>query len=66
MESANDTITIVDTHEAYAGWTKMLIATVRLPDGHTLKREIEDHGEAVCVLPSALWIAPESEPLLSL
>jgi nudix-type nucleoside diphosphatase (YffH/AdpP family) len=51
MENANDTIAIVDTHEAYAGWTKMLIATVRLPDGHTLKREIEDHGEAVCVLP---------------
>ena len=51
MENANDKISIVDTHEAYAGWTKMLIATVRLPDGHTLKREIEDHGEAVCVLP---------------
>jgi nudix-type nucleoside diphosphatase (YffH/AdpP family) len=51
MENSSDKIVIVDTHEAYAGWTKMLIATVRLPDGHTLKREIEDHGEAVCVLP---------------
>jgi nudix-type nucleoside diphosphatase (YffH/AdpP family) len=45
------TATIVETHEVHAGWTKMLVASIRLPDGHTIKREIEDHGEAVCVLP---------------
>ena len=35
----------------HAGWTKILVATIRLPDGSTIKREIEDHGAAVCVLP---------------
>jgi nudix-type nucleoside diphosphatase (YffH/AdpP family) len=44
-------IAIAGTREVYAGWTKLLVATIRLPDGRTIKREIEDHGEAVCVLP---------------
>src|SRR5580693_1023805 len=44
-------IEIADTHEVYAGWTKLLVATIRLPDGRLIKREIEDHGAAVCVLP---------------
>jgi nudix-type nucleoside diphosphatase (YffH/AdpP family) len=44
-------VEIVDTHEVYGGWSKLLVATLRLPDGRTIKREIEDHGEAVCVLP---------------
>ena len=42
---------IRETSEVYAGWTKLLVATVQLPDGRTIKREIEDHGEAICVLP---------------
>jgi nudix-type nucleoside diphosphatase (YffH/AdpP family) len=42
---------IVDTRTIYAGWTSFLVATLRLPDGRTLAREIEDHGEAICVLP---------------
>jgi nudix-type nucleoside diphosphatase (YffH/AdpP family) len=42
---------ILDTLTAYTGWTKIRIATIRLADGHTVKREIEDHGEAACVLP---------------
>jgi len=33
------------------GWSRYLIASVRLPDGMTLRREIEDHGHAVAVLP---------------
>src|ERR1700681_2965452 len=49
--SKNAETEIVDTREAYAGWTKLLVATVRLPDGQTIRRDIEDHGEAVCVLP---------------
>jgi nudix-type nucleoside diphosphatase (YffH/AdpP family) len=42
---------IVETKAVHTGWTKLLIATVQLPDGHSFKREIEDHGEAICVLP---------------
>ncbi len=50
-EQINENVEIVDTHEVYGGWSKLLVATIRLPDGRTIKREIEDHGEAVCVLP---------------
>ena len=42
---------LLATHTAYAGWARILIASVRLADGHTVEREIEDHGEAVSVLP---------------
>ena len=47
----DDRVDLVDTREVYGGWSKLLVATIRLPDGRTIKREIEDHGEAVCVLP---------------
>lgn len=33
------------------GWARYHIATVQLPDGTRLEREIEDHGAAVAVLP---------------
>lgn len=42
---------ILNTHTVHAGWARFLLATIRLADGHTIEREIEDHGEAVCVLP---------------
>ena len=42
---------LLATHTACAGWARLLIATIRLADGHTVEREIEDHGEAVCILP---------------
>jgi 8-oxo-dGTP pyrophosphatase MutT (NUDIX family) len=42
---------LLGTQAAYAGWARLLIASIRLADGHTVEREIEDHGEAVCVLP---------------
>ena len=42
---------ILATQTEHAGWTRLLLATVRLADGRTIRREIEDHGEAVCVLP---------------
>ena len=42
---------ILRTRTAHAGWAKLLVATIRLPDGRTITREIEDHGAAVCVLP---------------
>jgi nudix-type nucleoside diphosphatase (YffH/AdpP family) len=49
--NVNGEHTIVRTRMVYEGWTKFLVATIRFSDGHTLDREIEDHGEAACVLP---------------
>src|SRR5262249_61679807 len=42
---------ITRTETVHSGWAKFLIATVRAADGHTYRREIEDHGAAACVLP---------------
>lgn len=42
---------IIALEQVHQGWAKLFVATVRLPDGRTMKREIEDHGEAVTVLP---------------
>jgi nudix-type nucleoside diphosphatase (YffH/AdpP family) len=42
---------IVETKTVFEGFSRLLIATVELPDGQRIKREIEDHGRAVCVLP---------------
>src|ERR1041384_7710370 len=42
---------IVGTEIKHRGWTTFLVATIRLPDGSTIDRVIEDHGNAVCVLP---------------
>jgi nudix-type nucleoside diphosphatase (YffH/AdpP family) len=36
---------------AYEGWTTLSVATIRTPDGDLIKREIEDHGPAVAILP---------------
>jgi nudix-type nucleoside diphosphatase (YffH/AdpP family) len=42
---------IIKTEPAYSGWCKLYVATIRLPDGQLVRREIEDHGRAVAVLP---------------
>ncbi|WP_232630864.1 NUDIX domain-containing protein [Methylobacterium sp. Leaf118] len=42
---------IRSTRTVHDGWASFLIADVTLPDGHAVTREIEDHGEAVAVLP---------------
>ena len=42
---------IIALEQVHDGWAKLYVATVRLPDGRTMSREIEDHGEAVTVLP---------------
>jgi nudix-type nucleoside diphosphatase (YffH/AdpP family) len=42
---------IVSVDVRHKGWAKFLIASVRLADGQVVTREIEDHGNAVCVLP---------------
>src|SRR5947207_13108015 len=44
-------VEIIATEEKYRGWCKLLLAQVRYPDGRIVKREIEDHGRAACVLP---------------
>jgi len=42
---------IVSVEPRYRGWCRLSIATIRFADGHTITREIEDHGAAACVLP---------------
>ena len=42
---------ITSVEGLYEGWARFVIATIRLPDGQVLRREIEDHGNAVAVLP---------------
>ena len=44
-------VEIVKTERIHEGWTKLSIVTVRLPSGKILRREVEDHGQAVVVLP---------------
>ena len=36
---------------AHEGWCRLLVATIRSSDGRILRREIEDHGRAACILP---------------
>jgi nudix-type nucleoside diphosphatase (YffH/AdpP family) len=42
---------IVSTDVTHHRWSKLTVATIRLPDGQVTKRDIEDHGEAAVVLP---------------
>lgn len=42
---------ISGTRVVHDGWSRFVIAEVTMPDGSVLKREIEDHGRAVGVLP---------------
>ena len=42
---------ILEIMQHYAGWSRFRTATVRSPDGSTMQREIEDHGDAAAVLP---------------
>lgn len=42
---------ISGTRIVHDGWSRFMVAEVTLPDGTVLKREIEDHGRAVGVLP---------------
>jgi nudix-type nucleoside diphosphatase (YffH/AdpP family) len=35
----------------YEGWARFGVASIRLPDGKTIRREVEDHGAAVAILP---------------
>jgi len=42
---------IVGTEIKHRGWSTFLLATIKLPDGTAITRAIEDHGNAVAVLP---------------
>jgi nudix-type nucleoside diphosphatase (YffH/AdpP family) len=44
-------IEIAEVQIVHDGWGKFLVATVRLEGGELIRREIEDHGNAVGVLP---------------
>jgi nudix-type nucleoside diphosphatase (YffH/AdpP family) len=44
-------ISIGHVETVHAGWAQYLIASVRLADGTIVRREIEHHGAAACVLP---------------
>jgi nudix-type nucleoside diphosphatase (YffH/AdpP family) len=43
--------TIAQTKTLYEGWLKIIGVHVRLEDGEEVRREVEDHGRAVAVLP---------------
>jgi nudix-type nucleoside diphosphatase (YffH/AdpP family) len=45
------TARIGDVQKIYAGWSTFSVATVALPEGKTIRHEIEDHGNAAVVLP---------------
>lgn len=45
------TVRILRTELVHDGWLKLRVATLSGEDGQEFKREIEDHGRAVAVLP---------------
>ena len=42
---------IIDLKTLHEGWGRLLALRIRLADGQVMKREVEDHGAAVTVLP---------------
>src|ERR1700730_12988421 len=44
-------IEITNIETLYSGWARYLLATARLDDGTSIRREVEAHGSAACVLP---------------
>ena len=42
---------VVKLERTHKRWTTMSIATIRMPDGRILSRDVEDHGCAAAVLP---------------
>jgi nudix-type nucleoside diphosphatase (YffH/AdpP family) len=42
---------ILEKNTVHDGWAKYFVLRVRLPGGHTVTRELEEHGPAVAVLP---------------
>jgi nudix-type nucleoside diphosphatase (YffH/AdpP family) len=44
------TFEIIGLETGYDGWARLIIASIRLPSGQIVRREIEDHGNAIAVL----------------
>jgi nudix-type nucleoside diphosphatase (YffH/AdpP family) len=42
---------IVRSQSIYSGWSRLRKVTIRRADGSPIEREVEDHGNAACVLP---------------
>lgn len=42
---------VTNVRMIHEGWGRFLVASIRLPNGEVVTREIEDHGDAVAVLP---------------
>ncbi len=42
---------ILSTRSLYEGWTSLRLVRVQLDSGEVVNREVEDHGDAVAVLP---------------
>jgi nudix-type nucleoside diphosphatase (YffH/AdpP family) len=61
---------IISAEPRYRGWSTLLLAKIRLPDGRVVTREIEDHGSAASVLPydpsrkTAIVVRQTRAPLL--
>jgi nudix-type nucleoside diphosphatase (YffH/AdpP family) len=47
----SDLAKILSVRVVHDGWSKFMVADVRLADGAQVTRQIEDHGDAVAVLP---------------
>ena len=43
--------TILEDHTLYAGWNRLLMVKARTARGSVLSRSVEDHGNAVAVMP---------------
>ena len=42
---------LIEARTVHQGFSTFVITRVRLPDGTEVKREVEDHGDAVAILP---------------
>jgi nudix-type nucleoside diphosphatase (YffH/AdpP family) len=42
---------IIETATVHTGWTKLITVRLRLESGEEIRREVEDHGRAVAILP---------------
>jgi nudix-type nucleoside diphosphatase (YffH/AdpP family) len=47
----DDLAKILNVRTVYDGWSKFLVADVRLADGAEVTRQIEHHGDAIGILP---------------
>jgi nudix-type nucleoside diphosphatase (YffH/AdpP family) len=71
MTSENMSAEILEKRTIHDGWAKYSVLRVRLPDGQTAKRELEEHGPAVAVLPydaerrTALLVCQFRAPVLA-